>query len=232
LLNSISHDLRTPLSTITGAISSLLETEQNGSQLDHATRLDLLENASEEAERLNRLVGNLLDMTRLEAGAMKMKLVACDVQDVIGAALERAARRLDGRPVETSIPRDLPVVRMDFVLMVQVLFNLLDNASKYSPPSSPLEVSASACPGGIEIQIADRGEGIPPEDLERVFGKFYRVQRTDGMPGTGLGLSICRGIVEAHGGSIHAKNRTGGGTIVKLVLPVEERVVSDQEEKR
>ena len=230
LLNSISHDLRTPLSTITGAISSLLETEQNGSELDHHTRLDLLENASEEAERLNRLVGNLLDMTRLEAGAMKMKLVPCDVQDVIGAALERASHRLTGRPLRTSIAQDLPTVEMDFVLMVQVLFNLLDNAAKYSPPQSPIEVSARPGLHAVEIEVADRGLGIPAEDLERVFGKFFRVQRTDGVAGTGLGLSICRGIIEAHGGRIRAENRPGGGTTMKLILPVEKPAILDQEE--
>ena len=232
LLNSISHDLRTPLATITGSISSLLEVEQNGTELSHEVRLDLLENASEEAERLNRLVGNLLDMTRLEAGAMRMKLVPGDIQDVIGAALERAARRLEGHPVATAIAEDLPVVRLDTVLMVQVLFNLLDNAAKYSPPGSPLEISAQRVGDEVEIRVADRGLGIPPDDLERVFGKFYRVQRSDGVPGTGLGLSICRGIVEAHGGQIRAENRPGGGVLMKLVLPVQDPAGLVQEEKR
>ena len=222
LLNSISHDLRTPLSTITGAVTSLLETEQNGSVLDHEARLDLLENASDEAERLNRLVGNLLDMTRLEAGAMKMKRAPCDVQDVIGAALQRASRRLAERPVETNIPADLPAIQVDFVLMVQVLFNLLDNAAKYSPAGTAVEISARGLAAGVEIRVTDHGLGIPAEDLERVFGKFYRVQRSDGVPGTGLGLSICRGIVEAHGGKIWAENRPEGGTAMILLLPVNE----------
>ena len=221
LLNSISHDLRTPLSTITGAVTSLLETEQSGAVLDHHARLDLLENALDEAERLNRLVGNLLDMTRLEAKAMKMKRSACDVQDVIGAALQRASRRLAGRPVETSIPADLPVIQVDFVLIVQVLFNLLDNAAKYSPAGTAVEVSARALPEGVEICVTDHGLGIPVTDIERVFGKFYRVQRGDGVPGTGLGLSICRGIVEAHGGRIWAENRSEGGTRMVLLLPVQ-----------
>lgn len=219
LLNSISHDLRTPLSAITGAVSSLLEAEEIGVELDRVSRVDLLENAQEEAERLNRLVGNLLDMTRLEAGAMKIKLSPGDVQDVIGAALERAARRLEGRPVETLIQPDLPAVCMDFVLMVQVLFNLLDNAVKYSPAGSPIEVQAGQNEGGVEIRVCDRGVGIPAEDLERVFHKFYRVHRINGAPGTGLGLSICRGIIEGHGGAIHAENRPGGGTALVIWLP-------------
>jgi two-component system sensor histidine kinase KdpD len=218
LLNSISHDLRTPLATITGAVSSLLEAEQNQSRLDHAVRLDLLENAAGEAERLNLLVGNLLDMSRVEAGTMKVKLAPCDVQDVIGAALERAARRLGERAVETHIPEHLPAVKMDFVLMVQVLVNLLENAHKYSPPDVVIDMGAQVGAGLVEIWVADRGLGIPPEDLERVFEKFYRVQRPDGVLGTGLGLSICRGIVEAHGGQIHAENRPGGGTLLRVSL--------------
>jgi two-component system, OmpR family, sensor histidine kinase KdpD len=219
LLNSISHDLRTPLSAITGAVSSLLEAEESGLELGRASRLDLLENAQEEAERLNRLVGNLLDMTRIEAGAMKMKLRPGDVQDVIGAALERAARRLDGRKVITDIASGLPAVCMDFVLMVQVLFNLLDNAVKYSPEETPVEVQACGTAGGIEIRVRDHGLGIPEEDLERVFTKFYRVQRSNGTPGTGLGLSICRGIIEGMGGAIRAENCPDGGAVMVVGLP-------------
>jgi two-component system sensor histidine kinase KdpD len=222
LLNSISHDLRTPLSVITGSVSSLLEAEQSGLSLDQEMRLDLLENAQEEADRLNRLVGNLLDMTRLESGAMKIKLIAGDIQDVIGAALERAAARLEQRRVVTDIAPALPAVQMDFVLMVQVLFNLLDNAVKYSTPGSIIDVQARSVSGLVEIRVSDRGLGIPPEDLERVFTKFYRVQRVNGAPGTGLGLSICRGIIEAHGGSIHAENRADGGTTLVVRLPAAE----------
>jgi two-component system sensor histidine kinase KdpD len=223
LLNSISHDLRTPLAVITGSVSSLLEAEEAGFDLDREARLDLLENAQEEAERLNRLVGNLLDMTRLEAGAMKIKLVAGDVQDVIGAALERAARRLENRPVVTDIAAGLPAVQIDFVLMVQVLFNLLDNAVKYSPPGSAIEIHARAAAKEVEIRVCDDGLGIPPEDLERVFTKFYRVQSLNGTTGTGLGLSICRGIVEAHGGTICAENLAGGGTAFVICLPAVEQ---------
>jgi two-component system sensor histidine kinase KdpD len=217
LLNSISHDLRTPLVSITGALSSLQEDDV---ELDEATRRSLVENAREEAERLNRLVGNLLDMTRIEAGALKVAREPCDVQDVIGTALESLDDWLRSRPLTVDVPSDLPLVPMDFVLMAQVLVNLLDNALKYSPPGTPIEVHAYMDGSEAHIQVADRGVGIPPDDLERVFDKFYRVQQPGQVTGTGLGLSICRGIVEAHGGRIWANNRDGGGTAVTVTLPL------------
>ncbi len=217
LLNSISHDLRTPLVAITGALSSLLE---DGVTLDAGTRQSLLETAFEEATRLNHLVGNLLDMTRVEAGAMRVAQEPCDVQDVIGSALDRLNLGLHDHPVQVQVPTGLPLVPMDFVLIVQVLVNLLDNAAKYAPPDTPLDVRAQIVSANLEIAIADRGVGIPTADLARVFDKFYRVQRPDGVSGTGLGLAICKGIIEAHGGTIHAENRNGGGTVVTFRLPL------------
>ncbi len=217
LLNSISHDLRTPLVSITGALSSL---QEDGVHLDGDTRKSLIDTASAEAERLNHLVGNLLDMTRVEAGAIHAKQEPCDVQDVIGSALDGLNVPLKDRRVDVHVPPELPLVPMDFVLMVQVLVNLQDNAIKYSPPAEPIEVIARLVGANLEIQIADRGIGIPPEDLTRVFDKFYRVQRPGGVNGTGLGLAICKGIVEAHGGSIKAENREGGGTTITLALPL------------
>jgi two-component system sensor histidine kinase KdpD len=217
LLNSISHDLRTPLVSITGALSSL---QEDDIRLDEAMRRSLVENAREEAERLNRLVGNLLDMTRIEAGALKVAREPCDVQDVIGAALEPLDDRLRSRPLTMDVPPDLPLVPMDFVLMAQVLVNLLDNALKYSRSDAPIEVRAHVDGAEARIQVADRGVGIPPDDLGRVFDKFYRVQQPGQVTGTGLGLSICKGIVEAHGGRIWANNRDGGGTVVTVTLPL------------
>jgi two-component system sensor histidine kinase KdpD len=217
LLNAVSHDLRTPLVSITGALSSL---EEDGTHLDEATRHSLVENARDEAERLNRLVGNLLDMTRLEAGAMKVVQEPCDVQDVIGAALEQVDDRLGDRPVAVDVPVDLPMAPMDFVLITHVLANLLDNAIKYSPSDVPIEIRAHVTSGHLEVEVADRGIGIPSEDLARVFDKFYRVQRPGSVSGTGLGLSICKGIVEAHGGFIAAENRAGGGTTITFALPL------------
>jgi two-component system sensor histidine kinase KdpD len=217
LLNSISHDLRTPLVSITGALSSLAEDSIN---LNDATRRSLIETARGEADRLNRLVGNLLDMTRLEAGAVRVQAEPCDVQDVIGSALEQLEARKEDHPINVNISSELPFVPMDFVLISRVLVNVIDNALKYSPPGSPIDIEAHPAGGYVEIEVADRGIGIPKEDLARIFDKFYRVQRPDNITGTGLGLSIGKGIVEAHGGFIAAENRPGGGTIITIALPM------------
>jgi two-component system sensor histidine kinase KdpD len=217
LLNSVSHELRTPLVSITGALSTLLA---DAGQLDAATEQSLVENAHEEAQRLNQLVGNLLDMTRLEAGALAVRLEPSDVQDVIGAALAHLGTRLRERAVQVDVPADMPLAPLDFVPIVQVLVNLLDNALKYSPPTQPIEVSVRTTDRHVEIEVADRGPGIPPDDLERIFDRFYRLQQPGSVGGTGLGLSICRGIVEAHGGSIHAHNRAGGGASFVVTLPL------------
>jgi len=224
LLNSISHDMRTPISTITGVLSSLRDTESPGNALpglDSATRVDLLESAWEEADRLNRYIGNLLDMTRLEAGALKISREPYEFQDIVGATLAQMSARLAGRPVKTGIPAELPMVSVDFVLIQQVLINLLDNSVKNSEPGTPVEINARPDGDQVVVQIADRGSGIPEQDLERIFDKFYRAQRLEESGGTGLGLSICRGIVEAHGGRIWAENRTGGGAVLSLSLPVD-----------
>jgi two-component system, OmpR family, sensor histidine kinase KdpD len=221
LLNSISHDLRTPLVSITGALSSL---KASGPAIDEEIRDSLIDTASEEADRLNRLVGNLLNMTRLEAGVMRIVREPADVQDVIGSAVEQIKDRLGDRPVHIDVQPDIPLVPLDFVLIVHVLVNLIDNAIKYSPPKSPIEIYAQPDPTGIEISVCDHGIGIPAGDLERIFEKFYRVHQPENVTGTGLGLSISKGIVEAHGGRIWAENRQGGGALIKLILPVENRI--------
>jgi two-component system sensor histidine kinase KdpD len=218
LLNSISHDLRTPLVSIKGALSSLVD---ENILLDENASRSLIETASEETDRLNRLVGNLLDMTRLESGAMRIKKEACDIQDLIGAALEDVNDRLDDRPININIPEELPLIPLDFVLIERVLVNVIDNAMKYSPPDSPIEIHAQLAGAFLEMAVADHGSGIPPEDLKRIFDKFYRVQRPDNVGGTGLGLSISKGIVEAHGGFISAENRPEGGTIITVSLPIQ-----------
>lgn len=217
LLNSISHDLRTPLVSITGALTSL-----RGDQAiaDAATRDNLLENAALEADRLNRLVGNLLDMTRLEAGVLHVTRTPAEIEDVIGAALNRMDAQLHNRRVAVQLPADLPSVPMDFVLILQVLTNLLDNALKYSPADAPVELSAEVKGEALAVSVADRGLGIPPEERAHVFDKFYRVQRSNQATGTGLGLSISKGMVEAHGGTIRAEGREGGGTVVVFTLPL------------
>jgi two-component system sensor histidine kinase KdpD len=217
LLNSISHDLRTPLVSITGALSSLADDTVD---MDGTSRRNLIDTARGEADRLNRLVGNLLDMTRLEAGAVHIHREACDVQDVIGSALEQVGPPAAGRPISVDVAPDLPLVPMDFVLVSRVLVNVIDNALKYSPQGSPIEIRAYLAGDFVEVDVSDRGEGIPAGDLTRVFDKFYRVQRPDNITGTGLGLAICKGIVEAHGGFITAENRPGGGALITLALPL------------
>lgn len=229
LLSSISHDLRTPLVSITGTLSSL---QDDGSHLDDPSKQSLIENARQEADRLNRLVGNLLDMSRLESGAVHVKREPAEIEDVIGAALEQMNGHLEGRPVQVNVPRDLPLVPLDFGLMVQVFINLIDNAIKYSPPDSPIEIRAFRTDNSVEIQVADRGVGIPRTDLNRVFDKFYRVERPESVTGTGMGLAICRGIVEGHGGQIQAENRPEGGTVIRLTLPRLTLPLSKRIEKR
>ncbi len=220
LLNSISHDLRTPLVSITGALSTLQEASL---ALDEPTRRTLVENAREEAERLNRLVGNLLEMTRLESGALRLRREPTEVQDLIGAALEQLGPRAGQRLIRVDAPASLPLVPLDFGILVQVLVNLLDNALKYSPPAAPIEVRAASADGALRLQVADRGVGIPPAELGQIFDKFHRVQHPGQMAGTGLGLSICRGMVEAHGGRIWAENRPEGGACFTIQLPMEPR---------
>lgn len=216
LLNSISHDLRTPLVSITGTLTSLLDDQV---RLDNAAQTVLLETAAEEAGRLNRLVSNLLDMTRLEAGVVQIHREYRDLQDVIGAALQQIGDRLKDRPVKVEIPPNLPLIPLDFVLLVHVFLNLIDNAIKYSPAASEIEISVRIDDKEAQVDIADRGIGIPEEDLTHIFQKFYRVQRPSHITGTGLGLSISKGLVEAHGGRIWANRRSNGGAIITVALP-------------
>lgn len=217
LLNSISHDLRTPLVTIIGALSSLHEKSLH---LPPAKQQELLRCAWDEAERLNRFVGNLLDMTRLEAGEVRINREPCDIQDLIGTALTILDRKLEGRDVRIQLAKDLPLVSMDMVLMTQVLVNLIDNGLKYAPAKEPLEIAASMASNQLVLEVRDRGPGLPEADVERIFEKFYRLPVPEGVSGTGLGLSICKGIVEAHQGTIHAENRSDGGLCVVCRLPL------------
>ncbi|HEY7649646.1 MAG TPA: sensor histidine kinase KdpD [Methylomirabilota bacterium] len=215
LLSSVSHDLRTPLTAITGAISTILD---NGARLDAQTRQELLESAREEAERLNRLVQNLLEMTRLESGALQLRKEWHPLEEVIGAALSRLGNRLGNRRVTTRVPPDLPLVAIDDVLIEQVLVNLLDNAVKYTPPGSPITIIATATDHAVTVEIADRGPGLPAGEEDKVFEKFYRGQHATGR-GAGLGLAICQGIVKAHGGRIWAQNLPEGGVAFLFTLP-------------
>ena len=214
LLNSISHELRTPIAAITTAASALA-----GKNTDTALRDTLAREIQESAARLNRLVGNLLDMTRLESGKVKPRLDWCDVGDLINVALRQNERELARHRVVLSLPQNLPLVKMDFVLIEQALNNLLHNAANYTPPGTTVEIKASPAADEMIISVADHGPGLPPESLPHVFEKFYRVP---GAPagGTGLGLSIVKGLVEAHGGRVEARNRPGGGAEFSVCLPI------------
>ena len=206
--------------SITGALTSL---DEQSDSLNEEYRQSLIVTAREEADRLNRLVGNLLSMTRIESGALKLHLEPGDIQDVVGTALEQLGKRIANHKVQVDVPADFPLVPMDFTLIVQVLVNVLENAVKYSPKDSLIEVAADLLDnanGAARLQIADHGVGIPSEDLSRIFDKFYRVQRPESVSGTGLGLSISKGIIEIHHGQIYARARDGGGTIITIELPL------------
>ena len=216
LLNSVSHDLRTPLVSIKGALSSLLENDA----LDPEARRELLENAYEESDRLNQIVGNLLDMTRVETGTLKIVKKPCDLGDVIGVSLQQIPKeRLGKHPVVIHIPPEFPEVLMDLSLMMKTFVNILDNALKYSPADAAVEISAKIVNDRIHIEFTDHGVGIPPKDLGRIFDKFFRSEHSHKVPGTGLGLAICKGIVEAHQGEIWVESRLNEGTRVVVSLP-------------
>ena len=215
LLNSISHDLRSPLASISGALDSLLA---DWKLLDLRTQRELLETAQSEAKRLNRLVQNLLDLTRLEGGALHLNTEQCDIQDVIGTAINQLGDAARQRQISVDVPSDLPLVPLDFGLIVQVVMNLLDNALKYSESIAPVQIEAQITADQLQVRISDRGKGIREDDLKRVFDKFYR-ETSAGPRGAGLGLSICRGLVETHGGRIWVERRPEGGTVAAFTLP-------------
>jgi len=219
LLTSISHDLKTPLAAILGAATTLRD---YSTSLPDADRSELVATVVDQSERLNRFIANLLNMTRIEAGAMKPNLSLHFLGDLVGAALNRAAKMLSRHQVNIAVPTDLPMVQLDAVLFEQALFNLFDNAAKYAPKNSPITVKARAGPSSITLEISDRGPGIPPDDLEHVFDTFYRVRKGDHVQaGTGLGLPIARGFIEAMGGSIRAGNQhEGTGAVFTVTLPV------------
>jgi two-component system sensor histidine kinase KdpD len=217
LLSGVSHELRTPLAAITGASTTLAEA---GDALPPADRAAMLDTVVAEAARMERLVVNLLDMTRLESGGLALRREWVPVAEVIGSALRHMDNRLRGRPVRLDLPADLPLVRVDEVAVEQVLANLLDNAVEYTPPGSPIDVTASAAGDEVTVEVADRGPGLPAGAGQRVFEKFFRAAPVGQRRGIGLGLAIVRGIVEAHGGRAEAADRPGGGATFRVRLPV------------
>jgi len=218
LLSSVSHDLRTPLSSIIGATSSLLEYSSN---IQEADRIDLLQTVLAEAERLNRYIQNLLDMTRLGGGTLRPKRDWVEVSDIISTALERLRRDLAPYQVVLDVPESIPLLYIHGVLIEQALVNVLDNAARFSPADGTIAITVRSESGDIHIEVCDQGPGIPESERERVFDMFYTATRGDRHSGgTGLGLAICRGLVNAHGGQVSAlEGKDGKGTCIRLSLP-------------
>jgi two-component system, OmpR family, sensor histidine kinase KdpD len=219
LLSSVSHDLRTPLSVITGAASSLIE---DRARLDEKTMRELSLSIYEEANRLNKLIANLVFATRLEAGTIVVRKEWLQIEEVVGVALNRMRESLKNRPVKASIPRHLPLVQADGVLIEQVLQNLLENCLRHTPAGTPIEVSAWKTDASVVVKVADRGPGLSEGTETRVFERFYRGSAGPGAGGMGLGLTICRGILSAHGGRIWAENEARGGAGFSFSLPLPE----------
>jgi two-component system sensor histidine kinase KdpD len=219
LLTSISHDLKTPLASVLGAASTMRDLSSGLSELQ---KRDLLATVIDESERLNRFIANLLDMTKLESGAIVPNTARHDIGEIVGSALRRASKILVRHKVSLELAADLPMLELDAVLFEQVLFNVLDNAAKYAPPDTTISIRSVREKDSILLQILDEGSGIPPAELESVFDKFYRAQKGDHVrPGTGLGLAISRGFVEAMHGTISAANRSDrSGAVLNIQLPI------------
>jgi two-component system sensor histidine kinase KdpD len=219
LLTSISHDLKTPLASVLGAASTMRDLD---SGLTDAQKHDLLATVIDESERLNRFIANLLDMTKLESGAVVPNTAPHDVSEIVGSALRRAGKILGDHKVSLQLAADLPMLELDAVLFEQVLFNLLDNAAKYAPAGTTIAIRGARDHNQVSLQIMDEGNGIPPTELDSVFDKFYRVNKGDHVrPGTGLGLTISRGFVEAMHGTISAANRADrSGAVLTIRLPI------------
>ena len=226
LLSSLSHDLRTPLGTIEGAASSLLASSlpDDAGGLPPEARRELADTILEESRRMTRLVSNLLDMVRVESGSLAVKKSWQPIEEVLGVTLIRLEEGLRSHPVEIHLPPDLPLVPIDEVLIEQVFVNLLENAARYTPPGTIVDVTAWPDGDAVVVEVADRGAGLPAGDTELVFRKFYRAASTSAgsaAGGAGLGLTICRGIVTAHGGRIWAEPRAGGGSAFRFTLPLD-----------
>ncbi len=219
LLTSISHDLKTPLAAVLGSAATLRDLAD---KLTDGEKADLLATIIDESERLNRFIANLLDMTKLESGAVAPNLAPYDVSEIVGSTLRRAGKILRHHDIQLELATDVPMVALDAVLFEQVLFNLLDNAAKYAAAGTAVSIRTWRDRESVTLQLVDEGEGIPPNDLEHIFDKFYRAQKVDQVrAGTGLGLAISRGFVEAMHGTIIASNRVDrSGAVFTITLPI------------
>lgn len=224
LLDSMSHELRTPIAAIQSATGNLLELG-NGSL--PAFQRQMLEEIKEASERLDRVVGNALEMNRLESGAVKPQFNECDPAELVNLAVADAEKKLAGHPLSVTIQEDMPMVPMDFVLTQQALANLLSNAAVHTPPATPVEVSARTDQNRLLLSVADKGPGIDPIVLPRIFDKFFRAPDAP-SGGTGLGLSLVKGFIEAQGGSVQAVNQPGGGAAFTIVLPIPHHEISHE----
>jgi two-component system, OmpR family, sensor histidine kinase KdpD len=217
LLSAISHDFRTPLATIIGSASTLRDSAPG--RLDDKQRSTLLDVLLHEAQRMNRLIGNLLDLTRLSEGGIVLKREGFAIDELVGAVLGRLHAQLAQHAVSLSFADDLPLVQGDEVMIEQVLVNLLENVEKHAPAGTPIVVSATPVDDRIEVVVRDHGPGFPAGEEGRVFSKFHQTRPEGAQSGFGLGLAICKAIVEAHGGTISARNADGGGAEFRFTLP-------------
>jgi two-component system sensor histidine kinase KdpD len=219
LLAEISHDLRTPLASIVGASSSLLYSKD---KLGDTARIELTRTIYDEAQRMTSLANNILEMARLDGGTVQFNAQWVPIEEIVGSVLKRLGEKLRGRRLETDIAPGLPLLRLDAVMIEQVMVNLLENALKYTPAGSAIEITVRATPGEIVVSVNDHGPGIAPGSEERLFEKFFRSAHESAQSGVGLGLSICKAIVTAHGGRIWAENQSGGGARFAFTLPIKE----------
>ncbi len=218
MLSSMSHDFRTPLASITGAVTTLID---GAERVDDASRVDLLHAIRDDADLLERQIRNMLDLTKLESGTLQIRRELHPLDEVIGGAMTRAEKLLEGRSIDIAVPTQPPLVAVDALLIEQLLLNLLENAARYSPPGTPIEVRATQCADRVRIEVADRGPGVPRDQRERVFEKFHRVGGSRRTAGAGLGLAICRAIAQLHGGTIRVEDRDGGGASFLVDVPIE-----------
>jgi two-component system sensor histidine kinase KdpD len=220
LLSSVSHDLRTPLATIAGAATAL----QSGSALPEGTRSDLTDSIVREADRLNDLIANLMFATRLEAGRVQLNREWASVEELVGAGLSRHRNALKDRPFQARIPPDLPLVRVDNAMLPQVVHNLIDNALRYTPAGTPIDIAAWTTESNVIVKVADQGLGLTDDEQSKVFERFYRgraAKPTGAQSGIGLGLTICEGIIKAHGGRVWAEPNTPHGVAFLFSLPID-----------
>lgn len=219
LLSAISHDLRTPLTRIIGAVSALIDSDKD---LSSDEKLDFNRAVLDEAQRMSELTSKILDMARISSGEIVLHQEWNAVEEIVGSALNRLEKNLGTRPVRTRLPENLPLLWIDAVLLEQVLSNLIENAIKYTPEGSPIDISAELLPAALKITVSDYGFGIPKDMEEKIFDKFYRLESETHQGGVGLGLTLCRAIIEAHGGSIQAVNSVGKGASIIIQLPLHE----------